>query len=607
MSNFKNVCLPKTIVEENKTENVQNIIIRNNINSNNMVEKIESIDLLENSENLDNKFFNNQNNSYNKNSSIIKNKISNNIYKKNLTRNNNENLNFSKNEKYLFDSSKIKDSQKKSNFMDKDNNNIYNLKQSVSIYSKANDFTEQIKILKENSSELNVNKKTNTDNYIKNISSSTSFNFNKDTSNEIDLENSDKKNITQTEKIKTNIFNNSILKKNSFWNKKSKEIINYINNNVQNSNNSNLNISLSKILENNQEKNSSHKNLKDLNNHIHKNSLPNYKEICKILNKRRLTRSKAELKSIIKFLLNNFKFFKTFKTHDKENDPKLLACGLSLNINIYEENNIIFNCGEISETFFIILQGRVNVIKPVYKETEMSTRAFVEYLHKIKYEEKNELKLDRVQFANSSNINLNHIKRYNYDVNKFSENNFLKKYIIEEDNIICCLKEGDHFGELAISYDIRRTATIITDSKCTIAFIDRNEYNKSYIEIEQNENTAKILEFKNTYFFFRDLRRSLVYKMMDLFKIINLSIGENVYEQNSNSEEIFFSTKGTYEITTSVSLRNYKSFLEYVLSQKGSLINSMQKNSIILDSDFEKMVKNAGIEKYFFIKINIFR
>lgn len=326
-----------------------------------------------------------------------------------------------------------------------------------------------------------------------------------------------------------------------------------------------------------------------------KTTLNNLKDIYRILSKRKFNRSKAELKYLIKFLTSNFKFFKNLEAKKEANNHiKLQACAAALNIQFLSQYEKVFNCGETANSFYIVLSGRVRVIKPKMTEKEMSFKSFVEYLFNIKHKEKDEIKLDRVQQANLKNINLNHIKRYNYDVSKFANDNFIKKYIIEEPVTVAFIKEGMEFGEIALSYDCKRTATIQADCYSAVAFIERNEFNKAYYEFQEKDFTTKILEFKNTYYPFKELRRGLVYKLLNLVETLNVSVDDIIYEQNMQSDSIYISVDGVFEVITCVSLQGYKSFLDYVSTQKNSLLNAMIKNKILLESEFEEMIKNSG-------------
>jgi len=492
------------------------------------------------------------------------------------------------------------------------------------------DLDEERKKMKKN---RKIYKNKSSDVYLKKVNREK--NIIKDSS-ENDIQNNLVQKYNGDENIKkNNIFNNSILKKNSFGEQKNEELLlptlneNFINkqsnilmnvdkyenfeinkfslnegeidirssgSNEYNYFNGNYNEENNEKLENSQNKVSSNIPT-NINNGIvtYKTTQSNFKDICSILSKRKSERSKPEIKYLIKFLTSKFRFFNQLSQNNELNSHiKLDACAVALNIQYFEEGQIVFNCGEVANTFYIVLQGKVRVIKPILIEKEMSFKAFVEYLFYVKNVEKNEIKLDRIQQANSNNINLSHIKRYNYEVSKFSNDNYQKKFFIEEANLLDHIKEGGEFGEIGIMYDCRRTATIQAETKCTIAFIERNEYNRAYYELEEKDQTSKILEFKNTYNAFGDLRRGLVYKLLNFVETKEVSIGENIYEQGSVSDCIYMSIEGTYDIISCISLRDYKKFLEYVNNQKNSLLSIMKKNKIILDSDFEEMRKNSG-------------
>ncbi len=430
---------------------------------------------------------------------------------------------------------------------------------------------------------------------------------------------------------KTNIFNNSIIKKNSFG--KTKDNGDFKSNLI---NNNKINISSEINTENGElVKRSSisflnkkeddvdtcnyeakiplneNKNLEDINpaknNNLvnQKSTLLYFKDICRILSKRKFDRLKSEIKYLVKFLNSNFKFFKKLSNEKEYNSHiKLEACAVALNIQFFEGGEKIVNCGEQANSFFIILQGRIKVNKPLFIEKEMSFKAFVEYLFHIKNIEKDQIKLDRVQQANITNINLDHIKRYNYDVAKFSNDNFQKKFYIEENNTVAYIKEGGEFGEIGLIYDCKRTATIEADCKTIVAFIERNEYNKAYYELQEKYYTKKILEFKNNYHAFRDMRRGFIYRLLNLVETVDVTVGDVIYEQNTISDAIYIAVEGTYDISSCISLKTYKSFLEYVKDQKNSLVNSMIKSKFLLESQFEEMRKNSGNKKLYFLIVN---
>lgn len=321
--------------------------------------------------------------------------------------------------------------------------------------------------------------------------------------------------------------------------------------------------------------------------------------VVELLNKNKKERNKMDIKILASILTERCNFFKKLK-EESDND-KIEALSGVMNLEIYNDGDYIINFGEEGSKFYIIIEGRAGVYKPHLGEKNMSLKEFVIYLNTLKFKEKNEFKLTRVEEANRNLANIAVIKLGNYEYTKLQDINVRKNYFIEEEILIEEKQEGDEFGEIALIKRTTRTATIKAINTCKLATIEKHDYNMIIRRMEERKFNTAIDDFRKGYRLIKDWNKTLVIKLMGNFSKISLCYGETLYEQNSLSEHIYFIGSGIFEFTSFVSKSSHKQFIDYVQNNKSSILNYLMNRGKFDENKYEEIKIELGKNRNFFI------
>ena len=208
---------------------------------------------------------------------------------------------------------------------------------------------------------------------------------------------------------------------------------------------------------------------------------------------------------------------------------KSLLLNISINLKYLElENNIfLFHIDDIGKEFYIILTGEVFVLLPKYFQVKMNESEYLSYLiFLIKYNEKhlfnNSFKKNRKVFPMAETFVREKAKKYLELPNSKIPFELYLSYLNGEKRIpihekikasehnkkevtICGyfkiteLREGNCFGEVAFKNENSlRTASIFTNTSCSFAYLDVENYNSTLRTIQQKaklENIEFLLTF----------------------------------------------------------------------------------------------------------------
>jgi hypothetical protein len=233
------------------------------------------------------------------------------------------------------------------------------------------------------------------------------------------------------------------------------------------------------------------------------------------------------------------------------------------------------------------------------REGKNALKEFVIYLSTIKYKEKNEFKLSRVEDANRNIANIGLIKLGNYEYTKLQDFNVKKNYFIEEEILFGEKKEGDEFGEIALIKKTTRTATIKALNTCQIASIEKYDYNMIIRRLEERKFNTAVEDFRKGYRLIKEWNKSLVIKLMGSFSKMSLCYGETLYEQNSLSEHIYFIGSGVFEFTSYVSKSSHKQFMDYIQNNKSSILSYMINKGRFEEIKYEDIKTELGKKRFF--------
>jgi len=296
-----------------------------------------------------------------------------------------------------------------------------------------------------------------------------------------------------------------------------------------------------------------------------------FSHVVKVLSKQPKDRTKADLRFLATFFSDKYNFFKKLKA---ENDIERIEALLSMfQIERHENGNDIIRCGDVGQKFYIIIKGKLSIYVPNTIEKEMKARDYIKRIHFIKYFEHNDAKFKRYEEYNRNLINYSLLKACNYNTANIKfDVDYKKVFKIEEDKLIGTINEGEEFGEVALTEKGPSEITIKSEGDCIFAVLERFDYNRIQKQIEDKKYNDMLEDLRTNYIMFRNWSKRCLMKLMVHIKKLNLTIGQTLYEQNTNSDSIILTINGQYEVFCNIDINNSESFVDF--------INNLNRNSI---------------------------
>ena len=318
--------------------------------------------------------------------------------------------------------------------------------------------------------------------------------------------------------------------------------------------------------------------------------------ILSLLQKPKKDRSKTDKLQIQSYLISHIDYFKTLSSQiDKDTFLKLIS---NINYHLYEKDARVMNYGEEGERFYIILRGSVTMYKPFPKEKLFSLREYVEYLVNVRDKEKNISKFNRIQDYNSK-VNKYKLLSIDYDFTKMPES---KKtpFLIEEEREIGNLYQGEIFGEMALIKNELTSSSVITDEKCDLLSIDKNDYSRIK-DVEEQRINNKLVDFRNEFPLFKYWNNSKCFRLLSGFITEYYNKGDYIYKQNDIPDCIYFVKEGILEVYTDFSFSWYEAFIEYIHDNSTSLTNDVDNPILWKEDKIQKKMHKAYEEKSPFV------
>ena len=313
-----------------------------------------------------------------------------------------------------------------------------------------------------------------------------------------------------------------------------------------------------------------------------------YKDLIKTLQKNKNSRTRKDQARINSYLCKNINYFKNYsKLIEEEALEKITGI---VNYKHFPAEYKIYTCGDDVDKLYILLKGSIKILKPVTITKSMSLRDYVEYLAKIRDDEKNEVKFKRIQDYNKK-VNILKLMSIDYDYTQIppaKEDN----YIIEEEKEINILSEGNAFGEITLAKDEKRNETIITNEECDIINLDRNEYIKLRT-IEEQKLNNKLIDFRIDFPLFKFWNNQ---KLIGLKKALieeKYEKGDIIYKQNDKPEYIYLIEQGTIEAFNHTKFYIYEYFIEYIHDSTNSLAKDMDNYSLWQEKKISEKIEKA--------------
>ena len=292
--------------------------------------------------------------------------------------------------------------------------------------------------------------------------------------------------------------------------------------------------------------------------------------ILNFLKKSTNTRTKEEIKTASKYLSENYQYFIKLKEAN-ESEKKIEKIVKYAKLEIFLEDETIIKYGEFGDKFYIILQGSVSIYKPIYIEKQLTPIEFSDLLIKIRDEEKDAIKYERLIEKN------NHLHFKVKDIEKLEGTlpNYLfnkTKIYLEEFENFGEYGEGFSFGEMALRRKSTRNATIKAVRKCYLMTLDKRDYNNAIRELEEKKLSQDVDIFVASYPIFNILSKPKILDILSNFSKKIIYRGEYLYKQNDEADTVYFLNNGTINLSFNISFPWLNEYLYYFNNIDGNIL-----------------------------------
>ena len=264
------------------------------------------------------------------------------------------------------------------------------------------------------------------------------------------------------------------------------------------------------------------------------------------------TTSKFRNLKYISFLLSKLNVFNKFVETHELNNINYINISNNVEYKLILRNKYVFHYNDVSDNFYLILKGKVKIIRPdlkyeyLYNEEENNDNN-EEY--KPNNNENNENKNDKK--INNIKSTLNQSSKIMNNINKNQSINLKKSNNIKESNnsnsnnkkrVILYLNEGDYFGDWGLSEYKKRKASILAEENSILLYINKDVFMKYLLKElnisinKQKKFLIKALPIFNIQSFFDTL-----YKTIEKFIFKK---NEKVFQYKDEANNIFFIYKG---------------------------------------------------------------
>jgi len=385
-------------------------------------------------------------------------------------------------------------------------------------------------------------------------------------------------------------------------------------------------------------------------------------DIYEVIQKLRIMPEKRTLDDIyiirkyIKTINIGSLFFNEIKLKGRLYNTVLFFICLLMRFKFFKKDETIFRIGDQPDYLYLILEGKVDILKPLPRRVSLTGNEY--FLQLMKYRKNNDKHLyllciqentinyeikrkDRelipyiyllyrlneikkrifvdfktvFELLNISPVDLGldpkkiHSIGYIYKKTKqikskiplitddelkyykfFDDKETKKEVKIFEYESFLKLGKNKYFGENAISGKIVRNATIKTEEDCYMGYLETNLYNNNFLQEKKAIFDKKVNFLHSNFFFVKINQRKFERRFFNFFISEIYENNDYIYNENSNSNYVYFIEEGTVELTST------KSIIEIQILLKGlGDINSKIKEKF----NYDKIGRSSSeIETY---------
>lgn len=279
-------------------------------------------------------------------------------------------------------------------------------------------------------------------------------------------------------------------------------------------------------------------------------------------------KTNSDIKDLKEYLTSHYDYFRNLSRQSEDRFLKLIPL---LKYESFKENERIMNFGDEGDKCYILLKGTVGIYKPFPVTKSMTLRKYVEYLEKVKNEEQNKSKFERLLNYNSK-IDKNQLYLIDFDYNKLPKYSLPLDIVLEEERELAKGKDGISFGEMALIKNEPRNATIIALEPCSLISIEKSDYNKILKDLEELRIIKELSTFKGKYPIFKFWHSGKCFPLISGLITQELMKDEYVYKQNDFPDYIYLMKEGVFEVSSYYNFDTYERFIEYIHDTTYSLI-----------------------------------
>ena len=300
-------------------------------------------------------------------------------------------------------------------------------------------------------------------------------------------------------------------------------------------------------------------------------------------------RTPQEISVYAKYLSKNYQYFTKLKNEDSQLKVEKLTkvCKLQKTL----KGDSIINFGEIGDKFYIVLEGKVEIYKPVYVEITATPSEFIGTLYKIRKMDGNDLRFNRIKEKNKIFFeSLEEKEKIDFSFNFMK---YKQLFIMEKEEKLAEFGEGFSFGDIALLKKTVRNATIKAKEDCILLTIEKNDYNKALLEFQKKKLSKEIEAFLKTYSFFKYFSHDKIINLFNLFSTKEIYKGEYLYKQNEEDESIYFVDYGTFSIECLISFSWINEYINYINYSGKNILQFIIRNNKRKINELLKIVEKC--------------
>ena len=327
---------------------------------------------------------------------------------------------------------------------------------------------------------------------------------------------------------------------------------------------------------------------KDSNNN-QQIKIPSLSEIIVILKKPRPERTFSDINKLNSFLTAKYDYFRNMRN---KNDAYQYSRTLSVlkYIEVQRGNNIV-TFDEEGDKCYVLLEGEISILKPIYSEKKMTMKTYVDYLKFCDLKDPSTITRKRI-IEKNNHISIDVEELFILPPDSIDENEIYNIFTESFEKVFEA-KDGFTFGETALLHKQRRNATIRAEKFCKLIYIDKFDYNRIMKESEKKRIDEEMQVFVDKFYIFKKWGYINMYKLYSLITDIKLYKNDVLYRQNDYNEYIYFCIEGTLEKYTQLSFKWKNQFVDYISNFNSNFFLRVNAIKYLSYSKLMKMISEA--------------